>query len=100
MIYFIAGSYWLILWLIAELAPKTLVTKVAHHGSADQSPRFYRALDSEYLVFQLVKTTMVILPIQPYHWPGKVVLRFVGPTNWGTSPWGTIKSFAIATAVN
>ena len=38
-----------------NLAPKTLVTKVAHHGSADQSPRFYRALDSEYLVFSVGK---------------------------------------------
>ena len=41
--------------VIAELAPKTLVTKVAHHGSADQSRRFYRALDSEYLVFSVGK---------------------------------------------
>ena len=43
------------LLVLAELAPKTLVTKVAHHGSADQSRRFYRALDSEYLVFSVGK---------------------------------------------
>lgn len=39
--------------LIAELASKTLITKVAHHGSADQSRAFYRALESEYLVFSV-----------------------------------------------
>ena len=42
---------------------------------------------SSDIYVHVVKTTMVILPIQPYHWPGKVVLRFLGPTNWGTSPW-------------
>jgi competence protein ComEC len=41
--------------VIADLASKTLVTKVAHHGSADQSRHFYRALDSEYLVFSVGK---------------------------------------------
>ena len=86
--------------VIAELAPKTLVTKVAHHGSADQSRRSYRALDSEYLVFSVGKND--------YGHPANSALslawqsgaEFLGPTNWGTSPWGTIKSFAIATAVN
>ena len=41
--------------VFALLASKTLVTKVAHHGSADQSRTFYRALDSEYLVFSVGK---------------------------------------------
>ena len=41
--------------VFAELASKTLVTKVAHHGSADQSQLFYRKLDSEYLVFSVGK---------------------------------------------
>ncbi|MDA2985785.1 MAG: hypothetical protein O3A98_01390, partial [Actinomycetota bacterium] len=41
--------------VFALLASKTLITKVAHHGSADQSRTFYRALDSEYLVFSVGK---------------------------------------------
>ena len=70
--------------VFALLASKTLVTKVAHHGSADQSPTFYRALDSEYLVFQSARMTMDTPPARLYHLPGKVVLRFLGPTSLDT----------------
>jgi len=41
--------------VFALLASKTLLTKVAHHGWADQSRTFYRPLDSEYLVFSVGK---------------------------------------------
>lgn len=39
--------------LFGTLWHKVLVTKVAHHGSADQSRSLYRALGSEYLVFSV-----------------------------------------------
>ena len=39
--------------VIEKLWHKVLVTKVAHHGSADQSRPLYRALGSEYLVFSV-----------------------------------------------
>jgi competence protein ComEC len=41
--------------LLSQLAAKTLVTKVAHHGSADQSANLYRAIDSEILIFSVGK---------------------------------------------
>ena len=41
--------------LLRGLAAKTLVTKVAHHGSADQSRDFYELIDSEQLVFSVGK---------------------------------------------
>jgi len=41
--------------LLSQLAAKTLVTKVAHHGSADQSANLYRATDSEILIFSVGK---------------------------------------------
>lgn len=39
--------------LLSELATRTLITKVAHHGSADQSADFYRLIDSEFLIFSV-----------------------------------------------
>ena len=86
--------------MIAELAPKTVVTTVAHHGSADQSRRFYRALDSECLVFSVGKND--------YGHPANSALSLAWQSGaeilrtdkLGHIAMGTIKSFAIATAVN
>lgn len=58
--------------LLSELASRTLVTKVAHHGSADQSGDLYRAIDSEILIFSVGRND--------YGHPADSALRLAWPS--------------------